>query len=71
MGKRTFSGSDIKRAIVEFQNSLIDKTESTHNEIIGFAPKINAVIIKADNIKEAPDELLDFAHKDNLPVILI
>ena len=71
LGKRTFSGSDIKRAIVEFQNSLIDKTESTHNEIIGFAPKINAVIIKADNIKEAPDELLDFAHKDNLPVILI
>ena len=71
LGNKLFKGSEIKKAIIEYQNSLIDKTQTKHNEIIGFAPKINAVIAKEKDIKDVPSELLSFAKKDNLPVILI
>ena len=58
-------------AIEKFQDSLIDKEENRHNEIVGYVPKIEGVIAKANGLDEVPKELLDFAKKNNYPIILI
>ena len=71
IGKYTISGPKLYSAIKEFQNSLIDKEGYCHNEIVGYTPKINAVVAKANKFEELPNELLKFANENNLPIILI
>lgn len=71
IGKKTVKGSEIKKAIANYQNGLIDKKEKEHNEIVGYVPKIQGVIAKAKSLDDVPVELLDFADKYNLPVVLI
>lgn len=68
---KTFSGEELKEAILEYQNSLIDKNGLKHNEIIGCAPEIKALIAKAKTMDELPNNFLDFAYKNNLIIILI
>lgn len=53
------------------QDSLIDKEESHHNEIVGYTKKINAVIVKIPKSEEVNDELLKFTNENNLPTILM
>lgn len=71
LGKFKVKGSDIKDAVAKFQDGLIDKKEITHNEIVGYAPKIQGVVAKAKALSEVPLELLEFARENNLPVVLI
>ena len=71
LGNKTVTGEDIKQAIIKFQDSLIDKKEENHNEIVGYVPKIQAVIAKEKSIDKVPDDVLEFAHENNLPVVLI
>jgi len=71
IGTNTFTGQDLIDAIIKYQDSLIDKTQKQHNEIVGYTPKIQAVIAKAKTLDKVPDELLKFAHENNYPVILI
>ncbi len=71
IGSKKVTGLEIKKAFEEYQDSLIDKKEEIHNEIVGYVPKIQAVIAKAKSLKEVPDELLKFADENKLPVVLI
>lgn len=71
LGGKEFSEEDLKAAIIAFQKELIDENGAFHNEILGCAPKINALITKEDNIEQIPDEFLEFAHKNNLPIVII
>ena len=50
---------------------MIDKKELDWNEIVGYVPKINAVISKAESLDKVPKPALDFANENDLPVILI
>lgn len=65
------TGEQLYNAINKFQNDLIDKNEKHHNEIVGYTPKISAVIAKATSLNALPDGLLKFAHENNLPIILL
>ncbi len=71
IGRYGFSGTELINAIKEYQESLIDKEEHTHNEIIGYTPKIQGLIAIADTINELPDDFLKFAYENNYPIILI
>ena len=51
--------------------SKFSKKEVNHNEIVGYVPKIQAVIAKEKSIDKVPDDVLEFAHENNLPVVLI
>ena len=71
IGSHIFTGKQLKTAIKMYQDDLIDKKEQGHNEIVGYTPKIQAVIAKESSLNDVPDELLRFADENNLPVILI
>ena len=71
IGKYTVSGKELSEAITKHQISLIDKDENQHNEIVGYTPKINAVIAKVQKLEDVNDELLKFADENNLPIILM
>ena len=71
LGNHSITGKQIKEAINKYQDDLINKEEKTHNEIVGYVPKIEGIIGKAKSLSEIPKELLDFAHKNNYPIILI
>lgn len=71
LGKYTITGEQLYYAINKFQSDLIDKNEKRHNEIVGYTPKISAVIAKATSLNALPDGLLKFAHENNLPIVLI
>lgn len=71
LGNKTFSGAMLTDAIKQFQNFLIDENNKIHNEIVCYTPKIQAVIAKAKSLSKIPDDVLDFAYKNNLPIVLI
>ncbi|MBQ8635282.1 HD domain-containing protein [bacterium] len=71
IGKYTIKGEVLKNALRSCQDELLDKATKRHNEIIGFAPKIRGVIAKAKSLNELPSDLLDFAYKNDMPVVLI
>ena len=69
-GKK-ISGEKLKKVISSLQDKLIDKKEKTHNELIGYLPKIEGLIAKVDNEKDIPQELLSLSEKYNYPIIMI
>ena len=71
LGSFSITGGDLIKAIKEYQDGLIDKQEKKHNEIIGYIPKIHAVIAKGKSINALPEGLLNFAYENNYPIILI
>ena len=71
IGRYKVTGKQIKEAVEKYQDELIDKKEEYHNEIVGYVPKIQGIIAKAKGLDEVPKELLDFAKKNDYPIILI
>ncbi|MBQ9245549.1 HD domain-containing protein [bacterium] len=71
IGEYTIKGKDLISAIKNYQDSLIHKNEDEHNEIVGYIPKIQAVIAKETDFSDLPDELLNFAFENKLPIIMI
>lgn len=74
IGNKTTNGKMLKDAIKEYQNTLINnqgRFYKGHNEIIGTSPKIKALIAKEREAEKLPKELLDFAYKNDLPIIMI
>ena len=71
IGQYSFSGQKLIQAITDYQNSLMRDDVDQHNEIIGYIPKIQAVISKSKSLNDVPKELLKFANENNLPVVLI
>ena len=70
-GKVHINGEDLIDALTRMQNHLIDYRGVLHNELLIYLPRIEGVISKADDISQVPQELLDFAYENNLPVVLI
>jgi hypothetical protein len=42
-----------------------------HNELVGFLPKVEALIAKVDNVKDIPQDVLDISEKYNYPIIMM
>ena len=70
IGDKTFTGTEIKEAILKADDLMIT-SKSTHNEANLYSPKVNAVIAKVDSLDKVPQELLDFAQAHNLPIYLL
>ena len=71
LGNFNITGEQLILALNKYQRDLIHEKEETHNEIVGYLPKIQAVIAKVQNLDEVPDDLLKFANENNYPIILI
>ena len=71
IGEIKFDGATLKANLARIRDDLIDFKGETHNEIISYLPTIEAVISKADSLDEVPQELLDFANTNDLPIVLI
>ena len=53
-----------------YQNTLL-RDKHTHNEIIAYKPKIEAVVAKKRFPFAIEQEVLDFAYNNKLPIIMI
>ena len=71
IGDKKFSGEELIDILKKCQDSLLSTTNKHHNEIVGLSPEIQAVIAKEKNPNNLPEKLLDFAHENNYPIILI
>ncbi len=72
LGKHLIKGEKLIAALKKYQdNDVLTNMSDFHNEIVGYAPKIKGVIAKENELKDVPKELLDFAQKNNLPIVLI
>lgn len=70
IGEYKFTGKQILRAIKLYQNSLLKDKRYGHNEIIGYKPQIEAVIA-FENTEYLSHSVLDFAKRNNLPIIMM
>ena len=70
LGKYEFTGKQILRAMTLYQNTLL-RDKLTHNEIIAYKPKIEAVVAKKRFPFAIEQEVLDFAYENKLPIIMI
>ncbi|MBQ8476486.1 hypothetical protein IJ531_05430, partial [bacterium] len=67
-GKKIIKGSDLKRAIKEADDELL---QGIQNEVNIYNSKINAFVACVNSIDEIPDEYLEFAYSKNLPIYLL
>ncbi len=73
LGSKTIKKEDLIKAILSAQENLFDwdyEEGLTFNEINLCKPQITSVLFKANAIEEISQEVLDFAHEKNLPIIL-
>ena len=71
IGEYKFTGKQILRAIKLYQNSILKDKKYGHNEIIGYKPKIEAVIAFKEYEESLSSSVLDFAKRNNLPIIMM
>ena len=73
IGGNIFYGKHIKDA-VNFANSHIltvaRNNNNSSNEINIYQPQTEAIIAKVDSIKQVPDEIIQLASCNNLPIII-
>ena len=69
IGKHEFTGKELISAIKLVQNTFLNSTE--HNEIVGYKPEIKGVIAKVTSEEDIHKIVLDFAYKNNYPIVLI
>ena len=71
IGEFNFDGDKFHKALNSAIEDFITKNDDVHNEIVSYSPQLEGVIAKCNSLNELPLELIDFAVKKNLPVILI
>ena len=71
IGKHKFTGNQLKKAIISFQNTLLRQEDDGHNEIVGYKPEIKGVIAKVTRAEDINQSVLDFAYKHNYPIVMI
>ena len=71
IGDYKIRGKRIKNAITSAQNSILTKEHYEHNEIVGYKPEIKGVIAKVKKEEDIHREVLDFAYRNNYPIIMI
>lgn len=71
IGGNIFKGKDLKESIKTYQQNLVKTEGENWNEIVCYAPKIQAVAAKANTFDEIPEEVLKYASDNDLTVVLI
>lgn len=71
IGEKSFSGKEIKEAILAANDQLMRDLDGHHNELNLYTPKSNALFAKVDSFEEVPEELLDIAEKFDLPIYIL
>lgn len=71
VGNKTIKEEDLRRAIQKSADKLFDKSLNISNEVVIYNSKIEAMVFKENSLEKVPQEMLDFAHENNLPIILI
>ena len=69
IGEKLIYAKDIRAALMKCnQRMFIDKNKN--NEVECYNPKIQGLFAKANSLEECPNEVILFAKKYNLPIIL-
>ena len=71
MCDKEFSGQELINILKKIHNDLFSSNGHSHNEIITYLPRIEAVISKSSSLEEVPDDVLLFAKENDLPIVLI
>lgn len=69
IGYKTIKSEDLKECLATSRDKLL--TGIAHSEIVSINPKIKGLIAKVYNINDCPPQFIEFAHKHNLPIILM
>ena len=72
-GDKKIKGSEVKTAIKKANDNLLIDSSGPYgnNEINVYNPKINAFVAKVNSIEEIPQELLDWANRNNLVIYIL
>ena len=72
IGERIFTGKQIKNAILEANEIIINKKKvNKHNEVNIYIPKTDSIIAKVDSVGEIPQQLLNIASNLDLPILIL
>ncbi len=75
IGDRVIPKDKILDAFIYSRDWLIEekrmKTHGSHNEIVAMNSRVRGVLAKVNSIQECPQWVLEFAHKNNLPVFIL
>jgi hypothetical protein len=71
IGDVTLTGQFIKEAILKAETEFIEEFKDRYTEANFLYPKTNAIIVKTNELKNVPQEILKMAQKYNLPIYLI
>ena len=71
IGKKTINAKTLVKCLEKSRDSLFYEKTKEHNEVVVFDPKIQGLIAKYNSINDCNDNFLTFAHKHNLPILLI
>lgn len=72
IGERIFTGKQIKNAILEANEIIINKKKANkHNEVNIYIPKTDSIIAKVDSVGEIPQQLLNIASNLDLPILIL
>ncbi len=69
VGNKIIKAQDLIEALEVSRDSLFYGYQ--HSEIIPINPTIIGMYAKADKIEDCPQEFLEFAHKNNLPIVVM
>ena len=56
---------------LEISRDRLFEGGNIHSEIIPINPRIIGLVAKVENLSECPEEFLEFAHENNLPIIIM
>lgn len=68
LSQKEILGKDLKRIIRTSNDKLL---HTYHNEVNLYKPTPNAFVAKVNSIEEIPDKYLEFAHKHDLPILIL
>ncbi len=75
IGSKIFKKEDIISAFKYSRDQLIEqkkmKTHGFHNEIVALNSKVKGLTAKVNSLDDCPKWFLEFAHDNNLPIILL
>ena len=70
IGNKRIKAKTLVKCLENSRDSLFSK-KHMHNEIVVLNPKIQGMFAKQQSLSECNEEFLRFAHKNNLPIILM
>jgi len=68
---KMLNGKEIKDAIIAAEKQLLKSNISEHNEVVGSYLKVTGLSAKVNDIKQIPQEYLDFVQEYNIPIYIL